>query len=187
MWCVQSINLSYTEDLIWVHIKQQLNRALFKFYYFITCKNINNIVYSASMKSYHFWNFDILKIIKGIFIVTLHFVFLINYRHASSNKTIPLALQLGSSCCMCILCFLRFIKMWKHLFSPKTNISVYAWKIFLENTIKMVLIFHQIEQARLKTFWNHHDLASSHRTQWKHLLFISEGYHAFMCDVHRFL
>ena len=39
------------------------------------------IIYSASTKCYHFWNFDILKIIKGIWTVTLHFVFLVNYRH----------------------------------------------------------------------------------------------------------
>ena len=37
-----------------------------------------SFIYSASMKSYHFWNFDILKIIKGIWTVTLHFVFLVN-------------------------------------------------------------------------------------------------------------
>ena len=36
------------------------------------------LVYSASMKSYHFLNFDFLKIIKGIWTVTLHFVFLVN-------------------------------------------------------------------------------------------------------------
>ena len=41
-----------------------------------------HMIYSASMKSYHFWNFDILEIIKGIWTVTLHFVFLVNYRHA---------------------------------------------------------------------------------------------------------
>ena len=33
----------------------------------------SSILYSASVKSYHFWNFDILKIIKGIWTVTLHF------------------------------------------------------------------------------------------------------------------
>ena len=39
-------------------------------------------IYSASMKSYLFLNVDILKITKGIWTVTLHFVFLVNYRHA---------------------------------------------------------------------------------------------------------
>ena len=38
--------------------------------------------------------------------------------------------------------------MWK-LFS-KANMPVYAWKIFLENAIKMFRLLHQIEQARLR-------------------------------------
>ena len=75
---------------------------------------------SASMKSYHFWNFDSLKIIKEIWTVTLHSVFLVNYRHALSNKTVLIALQLESSCYTCILCFSRFIKMWKHYFQKQT-------------------------------------------------------------------
>ena len=51
---------------------------------------------------------------------------------------------------------------------------MYAWKIFFENAIKMVLIIPSNTASEAKTFRNHHHLASSHRTQWKHLVFISE-------------
>ena len=52
--------------------------------------------------------------------------------------------------------------------------SVYAWKIFFENAIEMVLINPSNRASEGQTFRNHHHLASSHRTQWKHLVFISE-------------
>ena len=74
---------------------------------------------------------------------------------------------------MYILCFSRFIKMWKHYFK-KTNMPVYAWKIFLENAIEMVSIIPSNRASEAQTFRNHHHLASSHRTRWKHLVFISE-------------
>ena len=51
---------------------------------------------------------------------------------------------------------------------------VYAWKIFFENAIKMVLIIPSNRASEAQTIRNDHHLASSHRTQWKHLLFISE-------------
>ena len=51
---------------------------------------------------------------------------------------------------------------------------VYAWKIFLENAIEMVSIIPSNRASEAQTFRNHHHLASSHRTQWKLLLFISE-------------
>ena len=55
-----------------------LRRAHQSFCWF--CHEVAHI-YSAAMKSYHFCNFDILKIIKGVK-VTLHFGCLVNYRHA---------------------------------------------------------------------------------------------------------
>ena len=51
---------------------------------------------------------------------------------------------------------------------------VYAWKIFLENAIEMVSIIPSNRASEAQTFRNHRHLASSHRTQWKHLVFISE-------------
>ena len=51
---------------------------------------------------------------------------------------------------------------------------VYAWKIFLENAIEMVLIIPSNRASEAQTFRNHHHLASSHRTQLKHLMFFSE-------------
>ena len=61
----------------------------------------------------------------------------------------------------------------KTLFS-KTNMPVYAWKIFHENAIEMVSIIPSNRASEAQTFRNHHHLASSHRTQWKHLVFITE-------------
>ena len=61
----------------------------------------------------------------------------------------------------------------KTLFSNK-NMPVYARKIFLENAIKMVSIFQSNRASQAQTFRNDHPLTSSHRTQWKHLVFISE-------------
>ena len=107
------------------------------------------LIYSASMKSYHFWNFDILKIIKEIWTGTLHFVFLVNYRRAYSNKTVLLALQLGSSCCTWILCFSRFIKMWKHYFQKQICQSM-PDRYSLKTPSKWFRLFHQIGQARLR-------------------------------------
>ena len=52
---------------------------------------------------------------------------------------------------------------------------VYAWKIFLENAIEMVSIIPSNRASEAQTFRNHHHLASSHRTQWKHLVFITES------------
>ena len=49
---------------------------------------------------------------------------------------------------------------------------VYAWKIFLENGMVSIIPSNRTSEAQ--TFRNHHHLASSHRTQWKHLVFISE-------------
>ena len=51
---------------------------------------------------------------------------------------------------------------------------VYAWKIFHENAIKMGSIIPSDKASSAKTSRNHHHLASSHKTQWKHLVFISE-------------
>ena len=51
---------------------------------------------------------------------------------------------------------------------------VYAWKIFLENAIEMVSIIPSSRANEAQTFRNHHHLAASHRTQWKHPVFISE-------------
>ena len=62
----------------------------------------------------------------------------------------------------------------KTLFS-KTNMPVYAWKIFLENTIEMVSIIPSNRASEAQTFRNNHPLANFHRTQWKHVVFISEG------------
>ena len=124
------------------------------------------------MKSYHFWNFDILKIIKGIWIVTLHFVFLVNYRHALTNKTVLLALHLGSSCCTCILCFSLFIKMWKHYFQ-KQICQCMPERYSLKNAIEMVSIIPSNRASEAQTFRNHHHLESSHITRWKHMVFIT--------------
>ena len=62
----------------------------------------------------------------------------------------------------------------KTLFS-KTNMPVYARKIFLENAIEMVSIILSNRASETQTFRNHHYLASSHRTQWKHPVFITES------------
>ena len=56
----------------------------------------------------------------------------------------------------------------------KTNMPVYAWKIFLENAIEMVSIIPSNRASEAQTSRTHHHLASSHRTQRKHLVFISE-------------
>ena len=62
----------------------------------------------------------------------------------------------------------------KTLFS-KTNMPVYAWKIFLENAIEIISIIPSNRASEAHTFRNHHHhLASSHKTQWKHLVFSSE-------------
>ena len=84
----------------------------------------------------------------------------------------------------------------KTLFS-KTNMPVYAWKIFLENAIEMVSIIPSNRANEAQIFMNHHHLASSHRTQWKHLVSrvsygtcwcsLVKGYRAFLCDEHHFL
>ena len=50
----------------------------------------------------------------------------------------------------------------------------YAWKIFLENAIEIVSIIPSKRANEAQTFRNHHHLANSHRTQWKHLVYISE-------------
>ena len=53
---------------------------------------------------------------------------------------------------------------------------VYAGRIFLENAIEMVSNIPSNIASEVQTFRNHYmyHLASSHRTQWKHLVFISE-------------
>ena len=51
---------------------------------------------------------------------------------------------------------------------------VYAWKIFLENAIEMVSIILSKRAGEAQIFRNHHHLASSHWTRWKHLAFIIE-------------
>ena len=61
----------------------------------------------------------------------------------------------------------------KILFS-KTNVPEYAGKIFLENAIKMVSIISSNRASEAQTFRNYHRLASSHRSQWKHLVSINE-------------
>ena len=61
----------------------------------------------------------------------------------------------------------------KTLFS-KAKMPVYAWKIFLENAVNMISIIPSNRASEAQTFRNHHHLASSHKTQWKHLVFISE-------------
>ena len=61
----------------------------------------------------------------------------------------------------------------KTLFS-KTNMPVYAWKIFLENAIEIVSVIPSNRAIEAQTFRNHRHLSSSHRTQWKHLVFITE-------------
>ena len=74
----------------------------------------------------------------------------------------------------------------KTLFS-KTNVPVYAWKIFLENAIEMVSIFDQIEQARLRL--------SGTTTTWQVPIdlngniwcSLAKGYRTFMYAEHRFL
>ena len=60
-----------------------------------------------------------------------------------------LALQLGSSCCTCILCFSRFIKMWTHYFQ-KQICQCMPEKYSLKTPSKWFRLFHQIEQARLR-------------------------------------
>ena len=50
----------------------------------------------------------------------------------------------------------------------------YAWKIFLVNAIEMVSIIPSNAASEAQTFRNHHHLANSHRTQRRHLVFISE-------------
>ena len=50
--------------------------------------------------------------------------------------------------------------------------TVYACSIFFENAIKMVSIIPSNRASEAHTFRNYHHLASSHRTQWKHLVFI---------------
>ena len=90
------------------------------------------------------------------------------------KKNVLLALQLESSCCTCILCFCGLSKC-ENIIFQKTNIPVYAWKIFLEHAIEMVsIIITSNRGSEAQTFRNYHHLASSHRTQWKHLLFIAE-------------
>ena len=66
--------------------------------------------------------------------------------------------------------------MWKHYFRKKKpqKTCLYAWKIFIENAINMVSIIPSNRASEAQTFRNHHHLASSHRTQWKHLVFIGE-------------
>ena len=143
------------------------------------------IIYSASMKSYHFWNVDILKIIKDIWTVTLHFMFLTNYRHAWSNKTVLLALQLGSTCCMCILCFSRFIKMWKHYFLKQTC-ECTPERYSLKTPLKWFRLFHQTEQARLRLSETTTTCQAPIKVNGNILCSLVKGYHAFMCDEHRF-
>ena len=60
-----------------------------------------------------------------------------------------LALQLGSSCCTCILCFLRFIKMWKHYFQKQICQCMPA-RYSLKTPSKWFRLFTQIQQARLR-------------------------------------
>ena len=61
----------------------------------------------------------------------------------------------------------------KTLFS-KTNVPAYALKIFLENAIEMVSIIPSNRASEAQTFRNLYHLASSHRTQWKNLVFVGE-------------
>ena len=49
----------------------------------------------------------------------LDFVFLVNYRHALRNKTVLIALQLGSRCCTCNLCFRGLSKCENIIFKNK--------------------------------------------------------------------
>ena len=111
------------------------------------------------MKSCHFCNFDILKIINDIWTVTLHFVF---WSTTDTSRAIIYTTETREQ--------LQFIKMWT-LFS-KTNIPVFAWKIFLENAIKIISIIPSNRASEAQTCQQH--LASSYSSQWKHLVFISE-------------
>ena len=61
----------------------------------------------------------------------------------------------------------------KTLFS-KSNMPVYAWKIFLENNIEMVLIIPRNRESEAQTFRKHHNFETSYRTQWKQLVFVNE-------------
>ena len=79
-----------------------------------------------------------------------NFVFLVNYRHAQSNKSVLLTLQLRSSCCTCILCFWRFIKTWTHYIFKNQTCHCMPEIYSVKTPSKCFRLFHQIEQARLR-------------------------------------
>ena len=123
------------------------------------------------MKSCHFWNVDILKIIKVIWTVTLHFMFQLQTRLEQQNRS-PSPATRAQLLHVHFVLFAVYQNV-KTLFS-KTNMPVYAWKIFLENAIEMVSIIPSSRASEAMTFRNPRHLANSHRTQWKHLVVISE-------------
>ena len=61
----------------------------------------------------------------------------------------------------------------KTLFSNR-NIPESAWKISLENTIKMVLIIPSVRDSKAQTFRNCNHLEISNKKQWKQLALINE-------------
>ena len=157
---------------------QNLLHTCIKFKRFENCCLYVLHVYSASMKSYHFWNVDILKIIEGIWAVTLYFVFLANTDTPSAIKRSP------SPASWAKLLFAVYQNV-KTLFSNPTCQRM-PERYSLKTPSKWFRLFHQVEQAKL---W------LSGTTTWQVPIELNEniwcslakGYRAFICDEHRFL
>ena len=69
-------------------------------------------IYSASMKSYQYRNFDVSENIQYSSLATVTFMFLVNDTLVWRDKTVTRALELWCTWCTCILCFSQFLRIW---------------------------------------------------------------------------
>ena len=91
----------------------------------------NNGTYSVKCKSWKSKNILSVNEVTTIWTTVKEIgqsLYILYFWFITDTDTIILALQLGSSGCMCILCFWRLIKKLK-----STNLPEYAWTIFLTN------------------------------------------------------
>ena len=84
-------------------------------------------VYSSSVKSYQYLNFNILENISYSSMTTFTFMFLVSNRLDWRDKTVSRTLELW---CTYFLCFSQFLKNLKSSFS-EDNVSVHALDVFV--------------------------------------------------------
>ena len=110
---------------------------------------ITGIIYSTSMKSYQYWNFDISENILYSSLATVTFMFLVNDKLVWGDKTVTRALELWCTWCTCILCFSQFFRIWNHHFR-KTTCQNRPKTFSLKTPLKWFRLPRQTRKMRIK-------------------------------------